>query len=898
MHPLPQRIETHVGSDGPMSELLDELPTAHIEYPLRGGIVGDWLVLGPLQAPLADVASAKSKVARQLVLNTIFADADELIPSPAERATSDVTVGDGVTLEGMWRVVNTLEDGFVDVAHHVTTPHSLCAWAYAQVALPARLETTLRLTTASPTQLWINGEAIFSFDELPDEPTQTEFLASLDAGTNEILIRVANVGVGQVAMMMGLQILGLEGEEEAGAVKLPTLLEPVTRRQKLAAVMAQAYVTQPIYTGDQRVAVRWPNDLPMIDALTARLQLPAGRIYGEANPMIQKGAQVDFGKAAQFPDGDYEILLQPQFEEYYVHNMRVQRRIPVQIRNGKWSLLYYATYAERRVEALEDAARRVGSFTAELAKSARGKWDSLDQEVIEETLALIAQRAEDYEEALLLMLGWVARMGDLPDFPQDVAWALAERAPLVLERLDQESNPLWIAAHLLAGQLYPQRNFADLNTGDWHQAQAEAWFMRWLRASTRYGLPTGDGEASYATTLVVLSHLVDLAHSDAVAEMAAAALDKLAYQIALHTFIGAWGGCADEDAGAFVTSARLGPLAGIARLWWGQGAFTRASTATVALACAESYTLPEIIAAVGLDRQQDSWQRRQDARVTLDSFGEMATPDSATADIATADIATTTSGVNRAASRTGDYVLASTPGDWAAGAPGTRWKVTLGPDAMIFGNHPALSSVQPAWACNYWRGNGAPVRVAQWRDVLAVAYGASDILALDFTHAYFPRALFDDVLLGEGWAMARKGNGYVALTATGGVELVKDGRTAQCEVRADAEAIWLVQMGRASEDGTFAQFVDKVMGQSLTLTADHMAYMTLRGERVRLAAYGPLAEAWYVDGQPQRLTDYPHFESTYGGAATLPADHIDIQYMEHIMRVDFGATEVSGRSHA
>ena len=76
--------------------------------------------------------------------------------------------------------------------------------------------------------------------------------------------------------------------------------------------------------------------------------------------MIQKGAKVDFGEAAQFPDGQYEVLLQPQFEEYYVQDMRVQRRIPLQIRNGKWSMVYYGSHAERRQEALEDAARRTG----------------------------------------------------------------------------------------------------------------------------------------------------------------------------------------------------------------------------------------------------------------------------------------------------------------------------------------------------------------------------------------------------------------------------------------------------------------------------------------------------------------------------------------------------------
>ena len=136
-----------------MSELLDELSAAHLEYPLRNGLVGDWLVLGPLMTPLGDPLSVQSKVARQLVLNTIFVDADEVIPTPAERGNREVTVGDGVTLQGMWCVVNTLEDGWVDGAQHVATPHSLCAWTYAQVVLPAPVTTTLRLTTAAVTEL-------------------------------------------------------------------------------------------------------------------------------------------------------------------------------------------------------------------------------------------------------------------------------------------------------------------------------------------------------------------------------------------------------------------------------------------------------------------------------------------------------------------------------------------------------------------------------------------------------------------------------------------------------------------------------------------------------------------------------------------------------------------------
>jgi hypothetical protein len=139
--------------------------------------------------------------------------------------------------------------------------------------------------------------------------------------------------------------------------------------------------------------------------------------------------------------------------------------------------------------------------------------------------------------------------------------------------------------------------------------------------------------------------------------------------------------------------------------------------------------------------------------------------------------------------------------------------------------------------------------------------------------------------------MARKGNGYVALTARGGVEMVTSGPTAQRELRAPASAIWLVQMGRAASDGTFAQFVERVLAQPLTLQADRLQYSSLRGQLVRFGLEQPLNEALLVDGMPQPLADFPHIESIYGGAAILPVTNVEIQYQEYLLRLDFDARE-------
>ena len=108
--------------------------------------------------------------------------------------------------------------------------------------------------------------------------------------------------------------------------------------------------------------------------------------------------------------------------------------------------------------------------------------------------------------------------------------------------------------------------------------------------------------------------------------------------------------------------------------------------------------------------------------------------------------------------------------------------------------------------------------------------------------------------------MARKGNGYVALTATGGVALVTSGPMAQRELRAAPQAVWLVQMGRAASDGTFTQFAERVLAQSLMLEQDTLQYSSLRGQVIHFSLNQPLAQAFTLDGAPQKLDGFPHIE--------------------------------------
>ena len=63
--------------------------------------------------------------------------------------------------------------------------------------------------------------------------------------------------------------------------------------------------------------------------------------------------------------------------------------------------------------------------------------------------------------------------------------------------------------------------------------------------------------------------------------------------------------------------------------------------------------------------------------------------------------------------------------------------------------------------------------MAQWRDVLIALHRLPDDDWLGYTHAHFPIAVFDEQVIRRGWAFARQGDGYLALTASGGLTLVR-----------------------------------------------------------------------------------------------------------------------------
>jgi hypothetical protein len=294
------------------------------------------------------------------------------------------------------------------------------------------------------------------------------------------------------------------------------------------------------------------------------------------------------------------------------------------------------------------------------------------------------------------------------------------------------------------------------------------------------------------------------------------------------------------------------------------GNFNENVMGTVSLACCKHYELPEILQKIGIESPAAFWNRENHGSEQL---------------------STGTCQVNKVSYRTKNYMLSSAQ-DYRPGKRGLRehiWQATLGPDAIVYVNHPTCMSEDDTRQPNLWAGNGILPRVAQWGDVLISIHKLPPDDWLGFTHAYFPALSFDEYQIQGKWVFARKGDGYLALRAAKGLEFIKEGQTAFRELRSfGTENIWLCHMGQKLLDGSFDEFQQAI--ENLRMNFDHLSanFDTLRGDALSFDWEGP----FMVNNQEQALTGFKHYENIYS-VTDLSATQIDIFFQDEGIRLKF-----------
>ena len=787
-----------------------------------------------------------------------------------------------------WRAYHCLEDHLIDLGGFHATWHYVQAWAYCELVCATAQQVEFVFELFGAAEVWLNEQLLMQHEQFRC-PGAIAIQAQLQAGHNRVLARLDTVARGQNAQRFGMSLAEVPGESLT--LCLPTSIEPLGRRSELEQLFHKASLDRYVYTAEDKLVVAWPDEFERPAGgsksdMEMRVQTAEGRIYMMARspfPDSEGTTTVDLGTALRAPEGACELHVMPGPEEYTLGGMRIRRKLRLHVAKNPFSdqAAEQDTYPQRRVEALLDATRRQGSLFSEIARMALGRWAQVRNEVLEQTVADLMLDSAEGGCTVVGLGGMLARFGEDGSFPAELKRRLEEQLcnlPFWLEasrcresgRWGESQQILQFTAETIAGQLYPERSFADGESGQRKREKGEMGAIAWCRNRGRFGFVEWDSCTKVEAKVVALIHLVDLAENDDVRELAAVILDKMFFGMALNSYRGVYGSTQRQADSLSIRSARLAATSGTSRLLWGMGVYNEHVMGSVSLACSDIYFLPLVIEAIAGDPPSPLISRERSSAAN----GGAGEQEEASWE------------VNKVTFRSADGMLSSAQ-DYRPGEPGGRehiWQATLGPDAVVFVNQPACLSEEEAHSPNCWRGNGILPRVVQWRDVLIAVHKTDERHGMPaLTHGHFPTHAFDEYRLEERWAFASKGDGYIALAAANGLSLTERGQQAYRELRSfGGENIWLCHLGRREEDGSFAEFRRKVEALEVEFGQLSVRCGTLRGETLTFGWTGPL----FVDGEEQSIGGFRHFENSYC-EVELGATQMEVVRGEDAIRLHF-----------
>jgi hypothetical protein len=263
--------------------------------------------------------------------------------------------------------------------------------------------------------------------------------------------------------------------------------------------------------------------------------------------------------------------------------------------------------------------------------------------------------------------------------------------------------------------------------------------------------------------------------------------------------------------------------------------------------------------------------------------------------------------VNIETCRTPDYML-SCAQDYRPGSPGYQqhiWQATLGIDAVVFTNHPGSNDEfsRP----NYWAGNGILPRAAQFKNVVICIYNippenplpflrgemktdrnipADSIVPSDklisFTHAYFPKDAFDEVIEKENWIFGRKENGYIALYSQNPHQWKADRGRELDLVASGTENIWICEMGSKDDWKDFSGFISAITSNEVNCEGLNVSYKSPSQGEIKFG----WSEPFRVKGKTVLVKDYLRFDNPYS-KNTFASEKLVIKNKNNKLILDF-----------
>ncbi|MEM8967831.1 MAG: hypothetical protein AAGE93_15535, partial [Bacteroidota bacterium] len=189
--------------------------------------------------------------------------------------------------------------------------------------------------------------------------------------------------------------------------------------------------------------------------------------------------------------------------------------------------------------------------------------------------------------------------------------------------------------------------------------------------------------------------------------------------------------------------------------------------------------------------------------------------------------------------------------------------MNVGDYFAIFHTHPAVEEDVEVSSPNYWVGYGHFPHSVQDENVNLSIYslpsskGIIEMDLLDYTHAYFPQAKFDTVVIDQNYAFAKKGETYCAFI--GAADFKYKGDTKDDLIQLGKQTFWITEASSKTEDKSFEHFVRRIKGNEVMFEKDQLNLLyQSNGKHYELRFEGEFK----VDSQVIN-TDYPRYDSPY-----------------------------------
>ncbi|ANE45473.1 hypothetical protein SY83_03085 [Paenibacillus swuensis] len=471
---------------------------------------------------------------------------------------------------------------------------------------------------------------------------------------------------------------------------------------------------------------------------------------------------------------------------------------------------------------------------------------------------------------------------------------------------------LYRVCQLLAGQRYPDETFsAHGTTGrDWI-ASAEALILEWIQTKAMVGFSEWDSNTYMVENYMSLLNVHDFATSEPLRHQARQMLDLMSYGMAVNSYKGVYGCSHGRTYSHLLLNPETESTRALQYLLWGIGGYkdNLLDLGGVCLATSK-YECPDVITQIAEDqeltvesKEQQSFNVEDAARFGKGTVSEedavffwknMAYTHQSLVQLnkqieekygiqvnheLDREIdyfeaceenevepepcrgCTYLSKVNKITYKTPHYML-SCAQDYRKGERGFQqhiWQATLDEGAVVFVNHPGAPHKETGRP-DYWAGNDVFPRAVQVENSLMAIHHIPADSRVPYSHAYFPRMKFDEVLEEGGWIFGRKNEGYVALYSQNGYRWAEDPELTGTEVICDAlHNIWICQAGSAAEHGSFRQFAEYLVRNGPQFSEQSVKYTAPSGNRMEFGWDGPLL----VNNEEWPIANYKRFDNVF-----------------------------------